>query len=397
MVAFFHAADLHLGVRLTRFEPAMAKKIREARFQALENIRDKAKQEQIQFFLIAGDLFDDHAVDQDVALRAYDLLSSFPVPVYVTTGNHDPLLAGSVWDRPPWNRAGLGNVRVLREAAPVDIADGVRLLPCPVLRKTSLNDPTAWIGQAGREDKEIRIGMAHGSLKVRDDLPPDDHLIHRDAACKLKLDYLALGHWHSRQTFGGTDGTIRTAYPGVHEPLRFPGELEDKTGWVPYSPKPLKEFLDQGSGEILHVSIERSGAPPAIQSVEVGYLRWAEENYALHTEEELGRLIDQVGTRPGKERCLLLLNLKGTLDAHGMLRLEHLRDILNRYLYGDLDDTELFVSPSNDEVRELAGQGVLGRVLERLKEETKATDTAVRQTAQRAILVLYQIGREVEH
>ena len=31
------------------------------------------------------------------------------------SGNHDPLLAGSVWDRPPWNQSETQRVRLLRE------------------------------------------------------------------------------------------------------------------------------------------------------------------------------------------------------------------------------------------------------------------------------------------
>src|SRR5215831_16140315 len=105
MVSFLHTADLHLGLRITRFSMDVAKKIREARFQALEQIRSAAEQRKVDFVLIAGDLFDDHAVDADIAKRAFDLLESFPAPVYVLSGNHDPLLPGSVWDRPPWNKS----------------------------------------------------------------------------------------------------------------------------------------------------------------------------------------------------------------------------------------------------------------------------------------------------
>src|SRR5438132_10650767 len=118
MVSFLHAADLHLGLRITRFSVDIAKKVREARFQALEKVRDAAKEEKVDFVLIAGDLFDDHAVDGDIAKRAFDLLESFPAPVYVLSGNHDPLLAGAVWDRPPWNTSNANRLCVLREAAP---------------------------------------------------------------------------------------------------------------------------------------------------------------------------------------------------------------------------------------------------------------------------------------
>src|SRR5438552_14971076 len=132
MVSFLHTADLHLGLRITRFSMDIAKKVREARFQALEQIRGAAEERKVAFVLIAGDLFDDHAVDGDIAKRAFDLLESFPAPVYVLSGNHDPLLAGAIWDRPPWNRSNPKRLRVLREANPVEAVAGGVLFPCPV-------------------------------------------------------------------------------------------------------------------------------------------------------------------------------------------------------------------------------------------------------------------------
>jgi DNA repair exonuclease SbcCD nuclease subunit len=395
MVSFLHAADLHLGLRITRFRAEIASKIREARFQALERIRQAAKDHAVNFVLIAGDLFDDHAVDGGLASRAFDVLESFPVPVYVLSGNHDPLLPGAVWDRAPWNQAEPKKVRVLRETKPEPVGDGVLILPCPVFRKTSLNDPTTWIGQLPTDRTAIRIGVAHGSLKIREELPADDHLIAPTAAHNFQLDYLALGHWHSRQFFKGPDGAERTAYCGVHEPMRFPGMSESRTGWVAYSSRQLREFLDTGKGEILHVRIERPGAHPVIQPLEVGHLSWDEKTYPVQDAADLGAHINEIATRPTSERCLLRLKLTGILDGEAMLRLEQLREVLDRYLWGELDTSDLHLSPTAEEIQEIAGQGVLRRVLEKLQHEAASEETETRQVAEQAILLLYQVAKEV--
>src|SRR2546423_9364547 len=104
MASFLHAADLHLGMRITRFDPQTAGKIREARFTALDNILKKTRELRVDFVLIAGDLFDDAAVDNMTARRAFDILDSFPVPIFVLPGNHDPLQAGGVWEQSPWSQ-----------------------------------------------------------------------------------------------------------------------------------------------------------------------------------------------------------------------------------------------------------------------------------------------------
>src|SRR5438874_2743049 len=84
------------------------------------------------------------AVAADIARRAYDLLASFPVPVLILPGNHDPLQAGSVWDVAPWREMSATSstvVRVLRDRTPLEIVTGVTIFPCPVLRKTSHDNP----------------------------------------------------------------------------------------------------------------------------------------------------------------------------------------------------------------------------------------------------------------
>jgi DNA repair exonuclease SbcCD nuclease subunit len=395
MVSFLHAADLHLGLRITRFRADIAKKVREARFQAVEKIRDAAGEQKVDFVIVAGDLFDDHAVDCDIAKRAFDLLQSFPAPVYILSGNHDPLLPGSVWDRSPWNKANSKTLCVLREAKPIEPLPGVTLLPCPVFRKTSTADPTAWIASGPIIDGPIRIGIAHGSLKIREDLPVDDHLIARHAAHEGKLDYLALGHWHSRQQFRGPDGVERTAYPGVHEPLRFLGSADSGTGWVPYSALRGEELFDSGRGEVLHVRIDAPREPPVLRPIEVGHLIWRDETHDLASPEALSRLIDEVAVRPLTERSLLRLHLQGFLEARAMLRLKELREVLDRYLFAELDESGLRLQPAEAEIREVAREGVLRAVLERLQSEAAADEPHSRHVAQRAILLLYQIAHEV--
>src|SRR5207237_3329987 len=126
-------------------------------------------------------LFDDHAVAGVTTRRAFEMLEAVPMPVVVLPGNHDPFLPGGIWDRPPWKEATQpANLYLLTKEERFELLPGVELLPCPVFRKTSTQDPTAWMVQAPASGSAIRIGVAHGSLKVFDNLPPDDHLIARD-------------------------------------------------------------------------------------------------------------------------------------------------------------------------------------------------------------------------
>src|SRR5207245_1624696 len=238
---FLHAADLHLGLRITRFEEGACSRIGEARFTALQQLREKAAKHRVDFILIAGDVFDDHSVSRtDVAARAFAILegSQNSCPVFIIPGNHDPLVPGGVWDRDPWLRDQPHlRVHFLREATPVSVpGTPVVLFPCPLKQRRAMEDPTQWIAQHPRNaDQTIRIGVAHGSLNIMP-LPDDDHLIPANAAQQLGLDYLALGHWHKRYLHKSADGIERTAYCGTHEPMRFAMSNDGlATGWSSFS------------------------------------------------------------------------------------------------------------------------------------------------------------------
>lgn len=408
MTTFMHAADLHIGLGVTRFEPDCANRIRGARIQALENVLGEASKWSVDFVLIAGDLFDDPRVDRTTVRRVFHILESSDVPVFILPGNHDPLHPGSVWDRPPWNQEETKSVRVLSRRKPTPAPGDVVLFPCPVLSRTSLEDPTSWVPRRMSDEEQgaIRVGVAHGSVNDRDNLPPDDHLIGVNVASEKELDYLALGHWHSMKLFTQEDGTCRMAYPGVHEPMSFPAAPLGGTGWLPYVRDPLRnDFTDEGRGQVLLVEIAEAGSPPSIHPLSVSHLAWLSDARSVGSGEDMGRLISEVARLASPERTLLKLRLEGVLDGQAMLRLDELSEVLReRYLCWELDLDALHLEPTEEEIRELVGRGVLRAVLERLLEETKGNQTAgetdegarERKVAERAIMVLYRIAREVQ-
>lgn len=403
MMRFLHAADLHLGLRITRFDENACGRIREARFHALQQLREKAAELRVDFVLIAGDIFDDHTVSRDDAERAFAMLESKQgaCPVFIIPGNHDPLVPGGVWDRDPWLRE-QPHLRVafLRDPKPVLVPGlPVTIFPCPLRQRRALEDPTAWIEQHPRaqDDQTIRIGLAHGSLKIQPNLPEDDHLIRVDAATHLGLDYLALGHWHKYFAQKSADGAERTAYSGTHEPMRFP-EIGPSisTGWSSFSADgDAERFRDNGHGVALLVSIEGPDAPPTIQIIETGRLRWSAEKREV-TALPPGELISDYSKRENPERTILRLALSGVLEPRGYARIEELKQIVqNRFHTGSSIDTDgVLIEPTAEQLTEVVGLGVLNRVLERLKEEELSPDVAVKKIANHALKLLYQIAWE---
>ena len=67
MVRFLHAADLQIGRPYNWAGPDRARpKLKEAREEAITRIGKVADERDASFILIAGDLFDDNTVDDDV-------------------------------------------------------------------------------------------------------------------------------------------------------------------------------------------------------------------------------------------------------------------------------------------------------------------------------------------
>lgn len=406
MIRFLHAADLHLGMRITRFEESACQRISESRFEALDQLRTQAIQRQVQFVLIAGDLFDDTNVSKTIAERAFMLFEGkdMPCPVYILPGNHDPMTPGGIWDRDPWTREQpTKHTYLLREASPVQVPGlPVTLFPCPLRNRNSIDDPTAWIANHSRvgADRTIRIGLGHGSLNIMPNLPEDDHLIRKDAADHYGLDYLALGHWHKPFRFKGRDGAERIAYSGTHEPMRFPGSRAGlSTGWSSRSADgDAERFEDEGRGTAQVVTIDEAGAAPEIETIEIGRLRWCAEERDLN-RQSLGEIISEFAARENRERTLLRLKLTGVMDLERYPRIDAvLRDIVcNRYCPGSsLDADEVLVSPSPDQLSQVVGPGVLARVLARLQEEAQSTDASAKRVADHALKVLYRLAWEAQ-
>jgi predicted phosphodiesterase len=393
-VRFLHLADLHIGLRVSRFEESIVKKIQEARFLALDNALRIAQERRVDFILIAGDIFDDNAVPLVDALRVFDDLKGKPVATFILPGNHDPYRAGSVWQRSPWNAWEGTRIRLLSERKPVPFSENVVIYPCPVIQKTSLDDPTGWIEKPAAPSSAIRIGVAHGTVMDRATLPPDDHPIPVGAAGKRGLDYLALGHWHGAKVFDGG----RMAYPGTHEQMGYGKSVDFSLGWEAYAPSPdREEFLGGAFGRALLVTVNKEGGASEVltEAADTGHYLWGSEIHDGVDDEMLARLFSEIATRSNTERRLLHLTLKGVISAEAMIRLESFEKMLDRYAHADLDKEGLEIRPSDEEIAGVLGQGILKHVFARLKSQKENCPPGeTRKVLEAAVNILYRLARE---
>ena len=268
-VRFLHTADWQMGMKALQAGDK-AKDVRSKRYETAAKVVELAKQEEVDFVLIAGDLFEHHDVDESVVRKTVAILDGFaPMCVFVLPGNHDPLVAGGVWDRQSWLRIG-NHVTLLRDSEEVQVSEHVAIFPCSLHQKQSTMDPTRWIPDRTAVDERIRIGIAHGSLDV---LPERTNFpIAARRTEEAGLDYLALGDWHGFLRSG------RAIYAGTME----------QTG-----------FAEKDPGNVVVAEIAHAGAEIVLVKHRTGQLNWSDHRPEIQDEtdvETLRALLSEAGS-----------------------------------------------------------------------------------------------------
>jgi DNA repair exonuclease SbcCD nuclease subunit len=367
---FLHTADWQIGMRAAHVG-AVASRVRDERLAAGRRVVEAAHTHGAEFLLVAGDTFEDNAVDRVLVQKVADLLAIFPGPVYLIPGNHDPLVPGSVWEHPAWRSH--ANLHVLLKPEPIEISGGV-LYPCPLFEKHSRRDPTAWIHAEGGD--RIAVGLAHGSVEgVSQDQP--DYPIARNAAARAGLDYLALGHWHSTGVYDD-----RMAYSGTHETTKF-GERQ--------------------SGNSLLVEIAARGETPKFTTVPTGGLRWTTLDETIRAEGDLTRVRERIEAIADPQQTLLELRLSGVLHAAEQGELARIEQLAAaRLAFHRIDAAGLLPAPEDERwlaslpdgpLREAAAR--LGRLADPAMLDGRP-EGATPEVAARAMLELFALFSEVQ-
>ncbi len=169
MFKFIHAADIHLDSPLRglkQYIGAPVEQIRLAARKAFENLVTTAIAEEVDFVLIAGDVYDGDWKDFQTGLffvQQATRLHNASIPIYLIRGNHD---AGNKMTKslrmPP-------NVHIFSEASPetmyvdeIGVAIHGQSYPTvSVTRDLSYKYPTAIAGR-------YNIGLLHTSLTGRE-------------------------------------------------------------------------------------------------------------------------------------------------------------------------------------------------------------------------------------
>ena len=365
MLSFLHSADWQIGKPYARVEdPDKRAKLRQVRIEAIDRIGQCARDQQAAFLLVAGDLFDSPTPSSSDISAVCQALGRLPCPVLVIPGNHDHGAPGSVWHQRFFQeecQRRAPNLQVLLNREPLVLEQAI-VLPCPLLRRTDSQDPTAWVRSIDWEalpSDRPRILLAHGSIHGfgSEDLDADgDNLASSQNQLRLddgllgQLDYVALGDWH-----GLKQVHAKGWYSGTPEPDRFPRH---------------DAYRD---GVVLAVHVER-GRSPQVTPLPTAALQWHTTAVHLSCDDELehfeATLQTLLGDEPG--RHLLLLEESGSLSLEGHRRYDALLERLEAQLLRLKRRGRCAQAPDPSELRALSqrpSDPLIANVAQRLQSE----------------------------
>lgn len=199
---FIHAADLHIespykGVG--QMNDALGKSLVEHGIKAYDKLIQTALDEQVDFLLIAGDSFDSESGSLSAQyrfLRGLEKLNTAEIPVFIITGNHDPLVSWSKHLKLPNNVVlfAADNVQqhsVFKKGEKLTeiygVSYGKKEEFKPLAKQFLKNDST-----------DFSIGLLHGTIAgIETNIPycPFD----LETLRASNMDYWALGHIHKRE------------------------------------------------------------------------------------------------------------------------------------------------------------------------------------------------------
>ena len=196
MFSFIHTADIHLDSPLrglNQHADAPVDQIRGATRRALDKLVSLALEKNVDFLLIAGDLYDGDWPDYSTGLffnKQMSRLNEANIPVYLISGNHDAASKITKSLKPPANVTVLSTKvpeTVLIDGLPVAI-HGQGFATQSVTENLVLEYPSA-------SPKRFNIGMLHTSLTGNPEHDPYAPCSINDLTEK-GYDYWALGHIH---------------------------------------------------------------------------------------------------------------------------------------------------------------------------------------------------------
>ncbi|WP_251554880.1 metallophosphoesterase family protein [Neobacillus muris] len=212
-ISFIHAADLHLDSPMVglKYLPAeILARVKESTFTAFKKVTAAAIEREVDFVIIAGDLFDgeDRSLRAQSRFRAEMLkLEEKGIPVFIVHGNHDHLKGSWVHMEMPRN-VHIFDTEVECKTITAKTGEIVHLYGFSYGTRHVFDRKIDDYQKVAGAD--FHIGILHGNERTRTDHDNYAPFSIRDLQEK-EFDYWALGHIHKRAVLSESPPVV---YPG---------------------------------------------------------------------------------------------------------------------------------------------------------------------------------------
>ena len=274
-----------------------------ARLDAIEQMAQLATNEQCEFVVVCGDVFESNQVQRQVLVRAFEKMAAFPqLTFFLLPGNHDPLDASSIYNSPTFIERCPENVKVLKGFEPVQAAPGVELIPTPWPNKHPTTDLVEAACGRLEQTSSLRIIVGHGAIDSMSPDPSDPKAI---ALERLEerisaglIHYVALGDRHSTTNVGTTG---RVYYSGAPEPTDY-----DET--------------DPGNVLIVDLSADHVD----IDVRHLGTWRFLCRDWQMSSDKDIEALEEWLSSLEDKDRTIVKVSMVGQVSVAQKARLDEL-------------------------------------------------------------------------
>ncbi|OFP21141.1 DNA repair exonuclease [Corynebacterium sp. HMSC066C02] len=350
-VTFIHTSDFQLGMTRWFLSPAAQSRFDDDREAAVLRLGELATETGAEFIVVAGDVFEHNSLSKTTLLRAKDMFKRLPVPVYLLPGNHDPLVADSIFFN-----SFADNVHVIADSEPIEVRPGLEIVGAPYLSKRVNYDLVrrALEPLEPAEEGAVRIAVGHGQVESRagegedSDADTIDLAFVEECLDKGVIDYLALGDTHSTESLGSTG---KVWFSGSPETTAFDDRERD-------------------SGNALVVTVE--GERVDVAKHHVGRWDFRAIDADVNSLEEVEAFLAELDAVPEKIRTAVKYSLRGTVGLSAQARLEQgLAEMEEVFasLKPRKRTMDLHLAPSEEELGELSLSGYAADALAELLED----------------------------
>ena len=342
-----------------------------ARLDVIEQMARLATEEQCDFVVVCGDVFESNQVQRHVLVRTFEKMATFPqLNFYLLPGNHDPLNASSIYTSPTFTERCPANVTVLKGTESVQPSPGVELISAPWRNKHPTTDLVEDACGGLEATDSLRIVVGHGAVDAMSPDPNDPRVISLDRMegriSEGLVHYVALGDRHSA-TKVGTSG--RVYYSGAPEPTDY-------------------DEIDPGNVLIVDLGPNRVD----VAAKPLGAWRFTQSNWQLSSDQDIDFLEEWLSGLESKERTIVKLSMVGQISVAQKARLDEMLEH-HADLFAAIETWErhsdLVVIPDEADVDHFGLSGFASDALAELRMQAEQGDSA--PAARDALALLYRL------